>query len=131
MSDLVGVCPLPEIFALLLFELRSQRSSIPTFRLFSWMARMRIWIRRWNSSLACERGVVQARADLLEFGFVGVCEECCACVARLLRGSDYSREGGLSITIPKVRRLPSARLSFFKVPWDSHTNRVDVDARGL
>ena len=36
LSDLVGGCPLPEIFYLPLFELLSYRCSIPTFRLRRW-----------------------------------------------------------------------------------------------
>ena len=46
LSDLVAVCPLPEIYIFLMFSVLSYRCSIPTFRLSVWTEWMRIWDAR-------------------------------------------------------------------------------------
>lgn len=58
------------------------------------------------------RGAMRVRACELGLGFVGVWEECDACVDRLLRGSDYFRRGEMWCTIAKVRLLPGAGCFF-------------------
>jgi hypothetical protein len=55
---------------------------------------------------ACVDTAVQVRACELGLGFVGAWEECDACDARLLRGSDCCRDSESCCAIAKVRLLP-------------------------
>ena len=77
---------------------------------------------------ACVDAAVQVRACELGLGFVGVWEECDACDARLLRGSDCGRHGDLWRAIAKVRLLPGKGFFFFFVRCMGRTQtRVCVD----